>query len=146
MKYLFLSQIIQPSQGSGFFASGCRPLFGVCVYLSVTHLKCSAGFITGTDWKAVNEEPFLSTRYTVQNLSSGDKIHIRVKAISASGASVPATLDQPVVIREILREYRSCRVIPICFVSSTEKSQSVPEQPLSSHTCQSSLWPRRYSQ
>ncbi|KAK2526448.1 Mybph [Columba guinea] len=58
---------------------------------------------SSTDWKAVNEEPFLSTRYTVQNLSSGDKIHIRVKAISASGASVPATLDQPVVIREILQ-------------------------------------------
>ncbi|NXW90928.1 MYBPH protein, partial [Alopecoenas beccarii] len=56
-----------------------------------------------TDWKVVNEEPFLSTRYTVQNLSSGNKIHVRVKAISASGASVPATLDQPVVIREILQ-------------------------------------------
>ncbi|XP_009806250.2 myosin-binding protein H [Gavia stellata] len=56
-----------------------------------------------TDWTATNEEPFLSTRYTIQNLSSGDKIHVRVKAVSASGASVPATLEQPVVIREILQ-------------------------------------------
>ncbi|KFO89704.1 Myosin-binding protein H, partial [Buceros rhinoceros silvestris] len=56
-----------------------------------------------TDWTAANEEPFLSTRYTVQNLNSGDKIQVRVKAVSASGASVPATLEQPVLIREILQ-------------------------------------------
>ncbi|KGL90298.1 Myosin-binding protein H, partial [Charadrius vociferus] len=93
----------------GFFASGFRPLWldpavwGVGVHLSVTLLKCSVRFIVGTDWKAVNEEPFLSTRYTVQDLGSGDKIHVRVKAVSASGASVPATLEQPVLIREILQ-------------------------------------------
>ncbi|XP_074749642.1 myosin-binding protein H isoform X2 [Strix uralensis] len=57
----------------------------------------------GTDWTAANKEPFLSTRYTVQDLGSGDKIHVRVKAVSASGASVPATLEQPVLIREILQ-------------------------------------------
>lgn len=73
----------------------------------IARLKCSAGFILGTDWTAVNEEPFLSTRYTVQGLGSGDKIHVRVKAVSACGASVPATLEQPVLIREILREYCS---------------------------------------
>ncbi|NWU95536.1 MYBPH protein, partial [Upupa epops] len=56
-----------------------------------------------SDWTAVNQEPFLSTRYTIQDLSSGDKIHVRVKAVSASGASVPATLEQPVLIREILQ-------------------------------------------
>ncbi|NWW80518.1 MYBPH protein, partial [Climacteris rufus] len=56
-----------------------------------------------SDWKAVNQEPFLSTRYTVPNLSSGDKIHVRVTAVSASGASVPAALEQPVLIREILQ-------------------------------------------
>ncbi|XP_009992568.1 PREDICTED: myosin-binding protein H [Chaetura pelagica] len=56
-----------------------------------------------TDWAAVNQEPFLSTRYTIQELSSGEKIHVRVKAVSASGASVPATLEQPVTIREILQ-------------------------------------------
>uniref|UniRef100_A0A8B9F566 Myosin-binding protein H n=1 Tax=Amazona collaria TaxID=241587 RepID=A0A8B9F566_9PSIT len=56
-----------------------------------------------TDWTAVNEEPFLSTRFTVQDLGSGDKIHVRVKAVSACGASVPATLEQPVLIREILQ-------------------------------------------
>jgi len=70
---------------------------------------CSLGFVVGTDWTAVNKEPFLSTRYTIQDLGSGDKINVRVKAVSASGASVPATLEQPVLIREILRKYCSCR-------------------------------------
>ncbi|NWI33850.1 MYBPH protein, partial [Sula dactylatra] len=56
-----------------------------------------------TDWTAANEEPFLSTRYTIQDLSSGDKIHVRVKAVSASDASVPATLEQPVLVREIIQ-------------------------------------------
>ncbi|KAL2295548.1 hypothetical protein Nmel_017963, partial [Mimus melanotis] len=59
-----------------------------------------------SDWKAVNQEPFLSTRYTIPDLSSGDKIHVRVVAVGASGASVPATLEQPVLIREILRDER----------------------------------------
>ncbi|NXP54856.1 MYBPH protein, partial [Heliornis fulica] len=57
----------------------------------------------GTEWTAVNQEPFLSTRFTVQDLGSGDKIHVRVKAVSATGTSVPATLEQPVLIREILQ-------------------------------------------
>lgn len=73
----------------------------------MAHPECCAGSLAGSDWKAVNQEPFLSTRYTVPNLSSGDKIHVRVMAVSASGASVPATLEQPVLIREILREYSS---------------------------------------
>ncbi|XP_029821731.1 myosin-binding protein H [Manacus vitellinus] len=33
-----------------------------------------------SEWKAVNQEPFLSTRYTIPNLSSGDKVHVRVTA------------------------------------------------------------------
>ncbi|NXE54094.1 MYBPH protein, partial [Casuarius casuarius] len=56
-----------------------------------------------TDWIAANQEPFLSMRYTIQNLTSGEKIHVRVKAVNANGASVPATLEQPVLIREILQ-------------------------------------------
>ncbi|KAM6044167.1 myosin-binding protein H isoform 1-T2 [Chlamydotis macqueenii] len=56
-----------------------------------------------SDWTAANKEPFLSTRYTIQDLSSGDKVHVRVKAVNASGVSVPATLEQPVLIREILQ-------------------------------------------
>uniref|UniRef100_A0A663LNI3 Myosin-binding protein H n=1 Tax=Athene cunicularia TaxID=194338 RepID=A0A663LNI3_ATHCN len=65
---------------------------------------------------SANKEPFLSTRYTVQDLSSGDKIHVRVKAVSASGASVPATLEQPVLIREILRKIRMPRHLRQTYV------------------------------
>ncbi|XP_075766133.1 myosin-binding protein H isoform X1 [Pelodiscus sinensis] len=54
------------------------------------------------DWVAANKELFLSTHYTIHNLASGDKLQIRVKAVNASGTSVPAVLEQPVVIREIL--------------------------------------------
>lgn len=73
----------------------------------MAHPKCCAASVAGSDWKAVNQEPFLSARYTIPNLSSGDKIHVRVVAVSASGTSVPAALEQPVLIREILREYCS---------------------------------------
>ncbi|XP_060087085.1 myosin-binding protein H [Heteronotia binoei] len=55
-----------------------------------------------TDWVAANEKPFLSTRYVIRNLTSGDKIHICVKAVKGDGISEPAALDQPLLIREIL--------------------------------------------
>ncbi|KFV77448.1 Myosin-binding protein H, partial [Struthio camelus australis] len=93
--------------------AGCREGGGGCycggkgcqdeVGSAMLCLKCSFVFVLGTDWIAANQEPFLSMRYTIQNLSSGEKIHVRVKAVNASGASVPATLEQPVLIREILQ-------------------------------------------
>uniref|UniRef100_A0A8C0HFL1 Myosin binding protein H n=1 Tax=Chelonoidis abingdonii TaxID=106734 RepID=A0A8C0HFL1_CHEAB len=56
-----------------------------------------------------NKELVLSTRYTIRNLTSGDRLQIRVKAVNAGGMSVPAVLEQPVVIREIL-EHPKIRV------------------------------------
>ncbi|XP_050812215.1 myosin-binding protein H isoform X4 [Gopherus flavomarginatus] len=56
------------------------------------------------DWVAANKELILSTRYTIRNLISGDRLQIRVKAVNAGGMSVPAVLEQPVVIREILEQ------------------------------------------
>nr|XP_056700581.1 myosin-binding protein H [Euleptes europaea] len=55
-----------------------------------------------TDWVAANDKPFLSTRYVIRNLTSGDKLHIRVKAVKDNGISEPTVLDQPLLIREIL--------------------------------------------
>ncbi|XP_077191222.1 myosin-binding protein H isoform X2 [Paroedura picta] len=55
-----------------------------------------------TDWVAANEKPFLSTRYVIRNLTSGDKLHFRVKAVKGDGISEPTVLDQPLLIREIL--------------------------------------------
>nr|XP_048682693.1 myosin-binding protein H isoform X1 [Caretta caretta] len=61
------------------------------------------------DWEAANKELFLSVRYTICNLTPGDRLQIRVKAVNAGGMSVPAVLEQPVVIREIL-EHPKIRV------------------------------------
>ncbi|XP_053099343.1 myosin-binding protein H isoform X2 [Hemicordylus capensis] len=57
---------------------------------------------TATDWVVANTKPFLSTRYIIRNLTSGDKLHIRVTAVKGDAVSDPAALDQPVLIREIL--------------------------------------------
>ncbi|XP_015271909.1 PREDICTED: myosin-binding protein H [Gekko japonicus] len=54
------------------------------------------------DWVAANEKPFLSTRYVIRDLTSGDKLHIRVKSVKGDGISEPAVLDQPLLVREIL--------------------------------------------
>ncbi|XP_061487799.1 myosin-binding protein H, partial [Rhineura floridana] len=60
---------------------------------------CKDGTI---DWVTANTKPFLSTRYIIGNLTSGDKLHIRVKAVKGDGVSDPAVLDQPLLIREVL--------------------------------------------
>lgn len=138
--------IVHPLQGRslplGFNRPWLIPLLGWRVCLSVAPLMGSAGFIVGTDWTAANEEPFLSTRYTIQNLNSGDKIQVRVKAVSASGAGVPATLEQPVLIREILRKYRSRHAEFPGALSTVQRNpppSPEPERPLPSRTSQSSL-------
>ncbi|XP_066480779.1 myosin-binding protein H [Tiliqua scincoides] len=55
-----------------------------------------------SEWVVSNEKPFLSTRYVIRNLTSGDKLLIRVTAVKGDGVSDPAVLDQPLLIREIL--------------------------------------------
>ncbi|KAJ7331843.1 hypothetical protein JRQ81_014023 [Phrynocephalus forsythii] len=55
-----------------------------------------------TNWVRANNKPFLSTRYVIHNLTSGDKIHIRVMAVKDDAESEPAVLDLPVLVREIL--------------------------------------------
>ncbi|KAM6458220.1 myosin-binding protein H isoform 3-T4 [Liasis olivaceus] len=57
-----------------------------------------------TEWVTANNKPFLSIRYTIRSLISGEKLHIRVKAVKGNAISQPAFLDQPVLIREILEE------------------------------------------
>ncbi|XP_025022695.1 myosin-binding protein H [Python bivittatus] len=57
-----------------------------------------------TEWVTANNKPFLSIRYIIRSLISGEKLHIRVKAVKGNAISQPAFLDQPVLIREILEE------------------------------------------
>ncbi|XP_015678994.1 myosin-binding protein H [Protobothrops mucrosquamatus] len=57
-----------------------------------------------TNWVTANKKPFLCIRYTIHNLISGEKLHIRVKAVKDNAVSQPAFLDQPLLIREILEQ------------------------------------------
>nr|XP_060628458.1 myosin-binding protein H [Anolis sagrei ordinatus] len=57
-----------------------------------------------TTWVAANNKPFLSTRYVIRDLTSGDKLHIRVTSAKGDAISDPATLEQPVLVREILEQ------------------------------------------
>ncbi|KAG8451001.1 hypothetical protein GDO86_003326 [Hymenochirus boettgeri] len=54
------------------------------------------------EWIAVNKEPSVSTRYKIQNLTTGDKISVCVKAVSKAGSSAPTALENFVQIREIV--------------------------------------------
>ncbi|NP_001082649.1 myosin binding protein H S homeolog [Xenopus laevis] len=56
----------------------------------------------GQEWIAVNKEPSVSTRYKIQNLNTGDKVTVRVTAVSKAGNSAPRALENFVQIREIV--------------------------------------------
>ncbi|XP_030633608.1 myosin binding protein Hb [Chanos chanos] len=55
-----------------------------------------------SDWKAANEELTVSCRYVIKNQTTGDRLHIRVVAMNPGGRSPPATLPDPVVVREVV--------------------------------------------
>ncbi|XP_069612575.1 myosin-binding protein H-like [Ranitomeya imitator] len=55
-----------------------------------------------TEWVSVNKEPSISTHYKITNLTTGDKIFVRVKAVSKAGNSDPTALEHAVLIREIV--------------------------------------------
>uniref|UniRef100_A0A8C5LMK0 Myosin-binding protein H n=1 Tax=Leptobrachium leishanense TaxID=445787 RepID=A0A8C5LMK0_9ANUR len=54
------------------------------------------------EWVSVNKEPSVSARYKIENLTTGDKISVRVKASSKAGVSAPVELENFVQIREIV--------------------------------------------
>ncbi|MEE6517472.1 hypothetical protein FKM82_027683, partial [Ascaphus truei] len=54
------------------------------------------------EWILVNKEPSVSTRYAIKELATGDKILVRVKAVSKAGISPPTALEHFVQIREIV--------------------------------------------
>ncbi|XP_041084554.1 myosin-binding protein H-like isoform X1 [Polyodon spathula] len=76
------------------------------------------------DWVVANQELIVSNRYAIKNLTPGDKLHVRVKAINPGGPSAAATLEQPVVVREIvdrprIRLPRSLRTVFVKKVGDT---------------------------
>ncbi|XP_053705145.1 myosin-binding protein H-like [Synchiropus splendidus] len=59
---------------------------------------CKSG---ASDWVLANEEPTPTTRYCIQNLSSGDLLLVRVVAVNPGGRSQPCALAEPVPVREV---------------------------------------------
>ncbi|KAL6112517.1 mybph [Pungitius sinensis] len=53
------------------------------------------------DWKAVNEELQKSCRYIIKNLTTGERLKIRVVAVNAGGRSPPAALPEAVLVKEV---------------------------------------------
>ncbi|XP_072281513.1 myosin-binding protein C, fast-type isoform X2 [Pyxicephalus adspersus] len=57
-----------------------------------------------TEWTAANQELVERCGYTVKDLPTGEKIEFRVIAVNIAGNSEPATMVQPVTIREIVQQ------------------------------------------
>ncbi|KAM9482528.1 myosin binding protein Hb isoform 1-T1 [Clarias gariepinus] len=55
-----------------------------------------------SDWKAVNDELTVSCRYIIKNLTTGDRLNIRVVAVNSAGRSNPATLPDAILVREVV--------------------------------------------
>ncbi|KAK5872087.1 hypothetical protein PBY51_012818 [Eleginops maclovinus] len=53
------------------------------------------------DWKAVNEDLQKSCRYVIKNLTTGDRLKIRVVAVNAGGRSPPLALPEAVLVKEV---------------------------------------------
>lgn len=53
------------------------------------------------DWKAVNEELQKSCRYVIKNLTTDDRLKIRVVAVNAGGRSPPVALPEAVLVKEV---------------------------------------------
>ncbi|XP_044034795.1 myosin binding protein Cb isoform X3 [Siniperca chuatsi] len=56
----------------------------------------------GTEWVVANQELCERQGFVVRGLPVGEKINFRVSAVNIAGRSPPATLSQPVTIREIV--------------------------------------------
>lgn len=61
--------------------------------------------LAADEWIPANTEPVERCGFTVKNLPTGAKIVFRVVGVNIAGRSQPATLTQPVTIREIVGEW-----------------------------------------
>lgn len=50
----------------------------------------------------MNKEPSISTHYKIINLTTNEKILVRVSAVNKAGSSAPTALEHPVLVREIV--------------------------------------------
>lgn len=64
----------------------------------------SVFWLSADEWLPAMEGLTDRTSMIVRNLTTGDKLQFRVRAYNMAGPSGPATLAQPVTIREIMRK------------------------------------------
>ncbi|XP_030626046.1 myosin-binding protein C, fast-type-like, partial [Chanos chanos] len=62
-----------------------------------------------TEWHAANTDLIEKQNFVVRNLPTGEKMNFRVFAVNIAGRSPPASLAQPVTVREIM-EYPKIRL------------------------------------
>lgn len=65
---------------------------------------CYLSLLSDTEWVAANTDLCEKQGFVVRGLPVGEKINFRVVAVNIAGRSPPATLSQPVTIREIVGE------------------------------------------
>lgn len=65
---------------------------------------CFLLLLLDTEWVAANTDLWEKQGFVVRGLPVGEKINFRVVAVNIAGRSPPATLSQPVTIREIVGE------------------------------------------
>lgn len=59
---------------------------------------------TADEWIPAIQGLTERTSLIIRDLTTGDKLQFRVRAYNMAGPSAPATLAQPVTIREIMRK------------------------------------------
>ncbi|KAG7258656.1 hypothetical protein CRUP_001745 [Coryphaenoides rupestris] len=59
----------------------------------------------GSDWVVANSELTAANRLCVKDLTTGERLDVRVVAVNAGGRSEPCALVEPVPIREVVGEF-----------------------------------------
>lgn len=59
---------------------------------------------TGSDWVVANSELTPANRFCIKDLTTGDRVNVRVVAVNAGGRSEAGALVEPVPIREVVGE------------------------------------------
>ncbi|XP_032893805.1 myosin-binding protein C, slow-type isoform X4 [Amblyraja radiata] len=54
------------------------------------------------EWIVANPELTDKTKYTINGLPTGEKIHVRVKAVNAAGESPPISIAQSILVKEVV--------------------------------------------
>lgn len=79
-------------------------VFGSTITITLRDLHFLWFLATADEWIPATKGLTERTSTVIKGLTTGDKLQFRVRAYNMAGPSAPATLAQPVTIREIMRE------------------------------------------